>query len=214
MQIYCVIDSTKNLANCHDMFSYYFNYLKEIKLESNFSPTGIHMSDLSDKSSKSEQKGFQVLQFQNDSVEDSDSCKFFEMLSRVETQIKLKKNLLYESDGLILKDQIEGYSSILTGMNELIGRYNSYIQQFNIVYKVQTSSVSNNYDGINRDALSKELKNAKDFKKKFEDYLIQEIDFFKQHYSNAIEDIKTNFYLYLKNENKFEYNQLRTIKCK
>jgi hypothetical protein len=118
---------------------------------------------------------------------------------------------VFEKDGNNLKDKLEGYISIVTGIAEMIQRYNLYIQQYMMVTKVLATAKSNRLDQITINSLSNELRIAEKFKVKFEETIITEIVVYKEKYASIIEDIKNKFTEYLKVENRVEYISLKSL---
>lgn len=144
--------------------------------------------------------------------EDNKSADWFEKWKSTEEKISTYHKKIYETDGLKIKELLEGYVSVLIGLNELIARYNNFIKQHALVLSVKRNAISNNLNDYDKDALNKEVDRADHFKQSFEKNVLEEIRFFQKNFAPIFEDIKKMFIKYLIIENKTQHRYLSDLK--
>ena len=183
------IDSTKQNSDCYKQLSFYFYYMKEIDFDNN---------------KISEQ------QFESEAENTKEVSKQFEVWGKSNESLKNELLKLSEEDGMNLKDKIEGYVSLLSGICELISRYYSYLSVFEMVNSIYNES-GKSIDPYQKNKLLNEFNLASHQKSKYEVDILGEIKFFTKDYQQLGQEVLTEFIKYLRTEVNTELTSLRKV---
>jgi hypothetical protein len=114
--------------------------------------------------------------------ENSQTKDYFLNFSDLSNELGKINMRTYEIEGLTLEDRFEGFLSVMQGLCDIFERYTEFVHSYQIVLQaVQDAKINTrNYDHTQ---LSHDLKNAREWKKMFEDLIFKEVKEFSRKYN-------------------------------